>query len=64
MQKFRKFNGIHSIAQALELEPENKATLNQITLCKHEIRKQTAEDQRRYRTMMRIADIENDQGMK
>lgn len=50
------------VAQALELEPDNKATMNQITLCKHEIKKSAAEDKRRYRDMLKLAQLEDDTG--
>lgn len=37
--------------QALQLEPENKATINQITMCKQEIKKQNDKEKRLYANM-------------
>lgn len=37
--------------QVKELEPDNKAALNQITICKQEIKKQNDKEKRMYANM-------------
>lgn len=37
--------------QAQQYEPENKATINQITLCKQEIKKQNDKEKQLYANM-------------
>lgn len=38
-------------SQAQQLEPENKAAINQITLCKQEIKKQNDKEKKMYANM-------------
>lgn len=39
--------------QVLEIEPENKAAINQITLCEHEIRNQEIKEKVLYQRMLK-----------
>lgn len=53
-------NALADFEKCRKIEPDNKATLNQITICKHKLKEYHEQEKNRYRKMFQVDLSKND----